>query len=111
MGHPKASLGTVQDDAPAVSYTHLDVYKRQVQSSLLPVGNVEAELGRYRDLASNRPKRLPDHLLVRNWPVDLSGVEKCHTTVRSLADEGHTFLLGDFIGITKIQPHAAIANG
>ncbi len=61
----------------------LDLFRPAVQS--LPARasiwiEIEAELGDYDHLVTYRRKRLAQQLLVGEWAIDLSGIEKCDAT-------------------------------
>ena len=100
-------LQSVQDPI-AVSYTHLDVYKRQIQGSSVenPSGTVERDTGSFGDGAGDDP-RINLNTADAGQLSTLSGIGQSKAEAIIAYREEH----GDFASIEEIMNVEGIKEG
>ena len=104
----------VDTQTPERCLGHLpDARRAAVERStaLAPGTEVEAELGRNHDLASERRQRVADQGLVGERPVYLGGVEEADAALHGTAQQGDHLAAVGHRAPMVVHAHAAQADG
>src|SRR5262245_28577565 len=87
-----------------------NVRRPAVQSRLLAVLELEPELGRNRDLVTNRLKRRADELFVREWPVRFGGIDERNPAIDGGTNDRDAFVAARRLSVTETDAHATEAE-